>query len=127
MTTLTEFLLARIAEDEAVARSATVGPWTQDGSYVRGDGDSLFGTDYYSASADHEPDAAHITRHDPARVLAECEAHRRIVERAQRASQAFDQIINPTTSGVAMTMDLVLADLASIYADHEDFDESWRP
>ena len=58
--TLTEFLLARIAEDEAEARKA--GPmWRNEWS------------------AEDVDVTLHIERHDPARVLAECEAKRRIV------------------------------------------------
>ena len=57
--TLTEFLLARIAEDEAVAR---------DWRHHRGKVSVLGGGTGYEAWC------------NPARVLAECEAKRRIVE-----------------------------------------------
>lgn len=80
--TLAEFLLARIAEDEAVALAASDSPWRTEGSkYVsgayiisRGGGSVSHATEVTT------PDAEHIVRHDPARVLAECEAKRRIVE-----------------------------------------------
>lgn len=85
--TLTEFLLARIAEDEAVARSAEERarpPWRATyGRQVetRDDGYLVTPEDEHSYSTD-PPDvvALHIARHDPARVLAECEAKRQIVE-----------------------------------------------
>ena len=96
--TLTDFLLERIAEDREALPNL-------------GDEVEVIGGRFVNYRE---------------RVLLECEAKRRIVERAQRASQAFDQSINPTTSGVATTMDLVLADLALPYADHPDYDESWR-
>jgi hypothetical protein len=52
----------------------------------------------------------HIARHDPARVLADVEAKRRIVE--WDAEQPVDRG--------------VLNILASVYADHPDYREEWR-
>jgi hypothetical protein len=123
-TTLSDWLLAQIAEDEAVAREAQgrrSGHWTQDGASIY-DGhpmDEVVDWVYRDAWG-------HIARHDPARVLAQCEAHRRIVEKAQRAAVAFDHQINPATSAAAMAMDEVLANLAAIYADRDGFREDWR-
>lgn len=138
MSDLTDFLLARIAEDEAVAREAIPGTYSpnadDDGSWqmIEVDHEGIWPEPLSKPTSEwghlaSEPWAVHVERHDPARVLAECEVKRRIVERAQRASQAFAQSINPTTSGVAMTLDLVLADLALPYADHEDYRQEWRP
>ena len=63
--TLAEFLLARIAEDEQVARSSLA---THEEGEPWGYG--------------HLPDdGPHIARWSPARVLAECAAKREIVER----------------------------------------------
>ena len=106
--TLTDFLLARITEDEAEAQTEGIREPTTCEPVV----------------LDFDGTVAMIV--SPARVLAECEAKRRIVERAHRASSAFNQSINPTTSGVAMTMDLVLAALALPYADHPDYREEWK-
>ena len=88
--TLAEFLLARIAEDEE-----------RFGEYPAP----------HIEGCPHEPCDCGI----PARVLAECEAKRRIV----------DYATNQHTSGP--DWDLAVAFLALPYADHEDFDESWRP
>ena len=60
--TLAEFLLARIAEDEAIARRSV--NWSE-------------GITEWADGGD--PDWEHIARWDPARVLAECEAKREIV------------------------------------------------
>src|SRR5438067_2058538 len=79
---LAEFLLARIAEDEGVARAATDGRWEVLPYWFT----SPLGNPYSASVPGVIPeeidpdDAAHIARHDPARVLAECEAKRRIVE-----------------------------------------------
>jgi hypothetical protein len=158
--TLTEFLVARIAEDEAVARAASDGPWTyapggdsDDGVVERaephpasvGHGsfnesrfvamtsyDTLSGTTHNSDS-----DGAHIARHDPARVLAECKAKQRIVE--LHAIRIEREWVNPVDGPayevnehycevcdwVPDACDTVKA-LAAIYADHPDYDEAWR-
>jgi hypothetical protein len=110
---LSEFLLARIGEDEEAAQAATPGPWEA--------------RPYWSASLDDswasvpdimpEPidarDASHIARWDPARVLAECAAKRRIVE-----------LVEPYVSRMAGE---VLELLALPYAGHEDYDPAWQP
>jgi hypothetical protein len=68
--TLTEFLLARIAEDEMCARLVEDGP----GEIMRRGLDPLRIT-----MDDDEVRFAYLTI-DPARVLAECEAKRQIVK-----------------------------------------------
>lgn len=127
--TLTEFLLAQIAEDEAVARAATLGPWgVDDESYA----EAIYGADLTSVVSggrwgdggsvfNSTRDAVHIARHDPARVLAECEVKRRIVEYLVCAVKEKDDpaIISAYTD--------VVEQLAVPYADHPDYRESWRP
>lgn len=101
MTTLHERLLAAISERERLAREATPGPWHQSWSYdadEHGNADDstekhgVMGPDardpedrtWETVVADglpREADAAHIAANDPATVLRECDAWRRIVER----------------------------------------------
>lgn len=138
---LVEFLLARIEEDEASARAAVGndGPptWLQDnadGVYgVRPDVDwdevcqshtygvpnecdfnptacGVSGTD--DPVLDHVR-AEHIARHDPARILAECAAKR--------------QVISIVASWRQYRQRQVLQPLASVYADHPDCRDEWRP
>jgi hypothetical protein len=110
--TLTEFLLARIAEDEAAAMTAHhesmrgyAGPgfirsiveWRSQARDVRG--------------------RELIERYTPARVLAECEAKRRIIE----------QLSDVGWVGSYAVRDFVLEQLTLPYADHPDFREEWRP
>ena len=91
--TITEFLLARIAEDERHARKL--------------------------AETDRRPVLAlAITANHPQRVLAECEAKRRIVERAGFLIDEPD--------GLGNLCEGILTDLAAIYADHPDYREEWR-
>ena len=119
--TLTEFLLARITEDEAAAREAT----TPNGGSIYADRNML-GTKLLT----------HIKRRNPARVLAECEAKRRIVESLVDAEDAVtkydsDDPNNPPAYwqewGNLHALRLAAELLALPYADHPDYREEWRP
>jgi len=94
---LTEFLLARIAEDEERGRSLVM-QWHDVGNACQSCGT------------------------DGKRVLAECEARRRIV--------AEHSPVDPCDAHDA-NFQTVLCDtlrlLALPYADHADYDERWRP
>lgn len=156
--TLTEFLLARIAEDETDARSAMgstpgddktpsdwwvkethsmvyAGHWvpvveTAERSIPNGDGDGVI---TWRVAAP----LGHIARHDPARVLAECEAKRRIAdmhtsdatwdggEECAQCSfhEAYEGFNDVSETFPCTTLRL----LALPYADHPDYDEKWRP
>ena len=165
--TITDFLLARIAEDETVARAAVRGDdserwnaerdwtgssdeWTLASASTRTifrcckEGrnldaevrranealaplgmseapipgiENLHG-DGRGIGVATEQEVRHIARHDPARVLAECEAKRRIVELFPDAAQDGDGWNDAGYS--------VLRDLAAVYADHPDYREEWR-
>jgi len=123
---LTDFLLARIAEDEEAARQVPRAPW--DASAI---GEALgYDKEWVVDSPDRliagnigifedpaaEPLAQWIARHDPARVLAECEAKRRIVEMVEQ-KRLRNSI---TTSWVEALMAL-----AAPYADHPDCRQEW--
>ena len=95
--TLTEFLLARIAEDEAVA---------QDSLALYVPGSSLY-----------------VARHDPARVLAECEAKRRIVEQWRNRYNENPWLDDDETLDARDA----LRALASVYVDHPDCRDEWKP
>lgn len=116
---LAEFLLARIGEDEAVARVATGGPWFAVASGVEGAGTVL-----HDSHILHN-DANHITRHDPARVLAECEAKRRIM--SLFAPTLADELSAAAGdwNEVAWRGEQVLRYLALPYADHPDYRGEW--
>ena len=110
--TLADFLLARTADDEAVAEGAkrTSGP------------------SWHAAGLQSPFDARmddHIARHDPARVLAECEAKRRIVEIHGNGDAWCDYC-----AGYAEGMQDECHTgrlLALPYADHPDYREEWKP
>lgn len=106
MSDLTDFLLARIAEEEAVAREAV-----QDERQLAEDYSLVAGTN----------GAVEV---GPARVLAECEAKREIVEHRQR----IDRNASDTEwhSGYSDGNYDALRALALPYADHEDYRKEWR-
>ena len=100
--TLTEFLLARIAEDEewAMTSASTSTP----GSFTR---------DNYGALLIQ-----------PTRVLAECEAKRRIIE---LANEQWGELDLYTTGEIPPEWVRVLELLALPYADHPDYRQEWKP
>lgn len=120
--TLTEFLLARIAEDEGVARRASGAlAFTQD--YPRkawiesASGERVVEFDERRLVAADQATLAlceQMARWLPGRVLAECEAKRRIMD-----------LHNPCGHWTAGNPCEELCALASPYADHPDFDPEW--
>ena len=140
--TLTDFLLARIKEDERDARVAmghSDGRWASWNHRAHQPGlrDLACGGDRL-AELPTDIDE-HIARHDPARVLAECEAKRRIVEghRDGGESQGYlpdrygDMDHACTTCGTFGEYGepwpcSTLRALALPYADHPDWREEWR-
>lgn len=135
--TLTDFLLARIAEDEAVARKAyPSGRWSIDTSkrQVGITGDiAAQDAPWRFAQASEGCTAQHIARHDPARVLAECAAKRQIMEElglisGETKPGADVRRGNPLAANrVARGANRALRALASVYADHPDYRDEWRP
>jgi hypothetical protein len=115
--TLTEFLLARLDEDEAVAR------------------DAMHPTDLYDSAAEAVYERAenegaplrglrHFGRWSPTRVLAEVEAKRRIVE--MHSTIADLDPTPPEVAGMQRALGKAVALLALPYADHPDFQEEWH-
>ncbi|MFB7285456.1 DUF6221 family protein [Actinacidiphila glaucinigra] len=74
--------------------------------------------------------APHIARHDPARVLDEVEAKRRLLDMyvTPESSPALSDSFNRLTANVTRTvLAEVFRHLATTYADHADYREEWRP
>lgn len=121
--TITEFLLARISEDEAVARGA-VDQWRHGSWRDYAMGIFPVGEEYHYVVeyVNHEGIGAHIARHDPARVLAGCEAKRRIVELHSGETASND----PQCRHIADEWPCpTLLALVSVYAGHPDHDPAW--
>jgi hypothetical protein len=124
MTDLVEFLRARLDEDEAVARAAAPPPWNAFiGSVTSGappNDEEFCDLIPPGESKGDDASAAHIARHDPARVLREVEAKRQIVERCERELRDY-----VGTGAQAALPYLLLRALARPYADHPDYDSAW--
>ncbi len=124
--TLVEFLLARIAEDEEAAKAAIElrEPYTRGGF-----------TWYYNWAIHTE----HVSggwgtgfvdgAPTPDRVMAECQAKRRIIEYCEYSIDPDDDACYaPETYGMmAATGEGVLERLALPYADHPDYRPEWSP
>lgn len=143
---LTEFLLARVAEDEIAANAATGNAWTirkhddKDPKWsVQSDAphelasqpgkrdwtavvvgvvfDRAF--DYPDGGCASEADASHIARHDPARVLAECAAKRELV------GLLTDAELGPIHADAWHMLKVAVGRFATMYVDHPDYRQEW--
>lgn len=141
---IVEFLLARIAEDEAVARAAigTAAFSEQTGRWKAVEVPDDYGARPYvmavsasgactqvanmEAAWERDERTAHIARHDPARVLAECEAKTRIVDGWSEAKEYAED--GDLSGKIAETAYYdALRSLALPHADHPDYRPEWRP
>jgi hypothetical protein len=109
MTDLIAFITARLDEDEAAANAAAPGPWSRSGPYVGAEPGII-------VQARFSEDAAHIARHDPARVLREVEVGRWMLSETERWMAAA-----PTFR------DGMLRRIATAWSDHQDYRQEWRP
>ncbi len=146
MSDLTEFLADRLGEDEAAAKAAGGVQWEVGGHNRRivaapwEPGDRWGQPEYIAAFVAQDPlaDACrnHIVRHDPARVLREVEAKRRIMARHRVGDPAYGwpprscegcgevgEICEPRVKDIDQCPEL--RDLASAYADHADYRAEW--
>jgi len=130
--TLTEFLEARIAEDEEAARWTTEAPWQVVSGEVLSSVSALNVASHCEGAYRMLPkDAAHIARWDPYRVWAECEAKVQIVARYKGSEDALNAQPDPlkrmAAELIVVTLLDVLKALALPYADHPDYLPEWRP
>ncbi|MFD7646409.1 DUF6221 family protein [Streptomyces albidoflavus] len=142
---LITFLRSRLDEDEEVARRAaepeawverrreplpswSVELWADpDRAAVIAGASSAFPvavTPVGMEDGDADARAAHIARHDPARVLAEVEATRALVNDYERFVAERRRMMGGWDSYPEVSP--VLAAFAAIYADHPDYRGAWR-
>ena len=69
---------------------------------------------------EHSAALPHIARHDPFRVLAECEAKRRVVRHCMEVLALGD-------GGAIDLAEEVLQQLVQVYADRSDYPPEWLP
>jgi len=105
---IAEFLLGRIADDEALARSVV-------DEHPMNDWES-----YVSSAGFYEmPSSRFAIDFNPERVLVECKVKRELI--AMHATHFIDSPRH------CQPNKRVLQVLALPYTDHSDYDESWRP
>jgi hypothetical protein len=142
---LAAFVEARLAEDEQIAKAAADRDgreWAagEDGHtsyavYRVADGFAVA----YDEGAPDEGEREHLARHDPARVLREVAAKRRVLADHHVPTPGWpfsgwparactgcgaDRWEEPLTEDVNGCYEL--RNLASVWSDHPDYDESWR-
>lgn len=99
--TIVEFLLARIAEDEARARGRREA--------------MLCVAEKWPTLSEDVRNLIDVRGVD--RALTECQAKRAIIE----------QVSDIEWTGSYAVRDVVLGHLAAVYADHPDYQPEWRP
>lgn len=148
---LAEFTEARLAEREAAAKAATAGPWqwVEEEDVAFGDhGPNLmsstatwadpvwggphaqtvlssWGHDDWGVSVE-DADKAHIALSDPARVLREVGAMRKILAMHTEA-QGWSYPPGDGDEAVQEALTNVARALAAIWSDHPDYAEAVRP
>ena len=140
MDELVQFLRARYDEDEQAAKACASAPWEVEippmvhvSVQARRDNKWKWGKLGYVATVERDEDRAHIVRHDPARVLRDIEARRRIMTLHTAATGHGCSTTDET--GYNLNYDEVsyndacttLRLLASVYADHPSYRAEWRP
>lgn len=137
--TLSGFLLARVSEDEAVARAAEGAPSDPRQQH------RLWTARTELAEGQPVPMLASVGA-APARILAECEAKRRIVELHPLTTDVVPVDSGPSPGCGCETCHTVTASsvfdtdyvealgpcdtllvLAAVYAHHPDYRDEWRP
>jgi len=128
---LTEFLEARIAEDEEAARACEIPAWeivrNDNPPWVKGLGIAAMDSTWDACIC--VADAEHAVRHDPVRVLDECAAKRSILASLTSTAAAHADETHLGQKLVLAGMDtglrLALQALALPYRNHPDFKEDW--
>lgn len=139
MDDLVQWLRAQLDEDERIARAGgnrwrfeqlRDGPAGEPGGYVLDLGrTSIVDIGFMDDDVLLPDEAAHIAEHDPARVLREVDAKRRIAEHHDRyRSESLGNGPACFTCGPGLGFPCpTMRALALPYADRPGFHEEWRP
>ncbi|HEX7106989.1 MAG TPA: DUF6221 family protein [Acidothermaceae bacterium] len=130
---LIEWLLIQIAEDEMKARTAGSESWkwkvidtpAQRDALVRPNGTvcaDSWGADRQETGFRGAEAKVFIERFNPERVLADCEAKRRMLARLQNLSKAWW-----TTTRSAEEAKSVMREMALVYQNRPGYRDEWRP
>lgn len=135
------FLRARLDEVQAAAWTAREGP-LEERWHAKGY-DQVVQRGYRSPEVLGEPHliadcgpmgftrVRHIVLHDPAQVLREVKASRRLLERLDDAATALEVATGTVLAGAARlkltTLRECAADFAAVWSDHPDYRQAWKP
>ena len=123
-----DFLYARYDEDEQVAQKALgLSPrrWHLSGSSIVARTES--GSETVVAPTIWPQEGEHIVRHDPARVLTDLNAKRRVVDVLRGFEPNNEWDTQPDMGLRANNAAGALRALALAYAGHPDYHSDWRP
>lgn len=135
---MAEWLLAEIAEDERIALEVPeqYRQWecTEFDDEMRsGEMRRVWMLDTGRGTAEdgfdglNPSDLRHIARHDPARVLAECNAKRRIIELwLSMRDLASEQPDSQSLKGAVAAYESAVKTLASVFEGRPGYQEAWR-
>jgi hypothetical protein len=151
---LIDWLRAQLADDQRKAEAATPGPWWDSkvlaapGHHtIRGGPDEWRGFDGSLGGdtlpiarvepapddeggfvTNHDADAEHIARHDPARVLREVDSFRKIIaEYGPARPKGLETQSEARHGGILDAYRAALLILAAIFDDRPGYREEWRP
>lgn len=131
MKDLADFLRARCDEEQTEARQAGVRSvtWNERGTWW------LEGVEHVVVGDEeafcHPHNAAHIERHDPARVLADVEAKRGILDMYDQLTGIIRHPTSDISLQAARTEQLAVMRILKLislpYATHQDYRAEWKP
>lgn len=137
--TLVEFVTARLDDDEEIAlatisvniRADMKNDAAQPPRWLPEPGSSAIWDENGTRRVAHTwaRESAHIVRHDPARVLREVEAKRKLIQAIYTGMADYAANITESKGddcGALEYRDELLELLALPYADHPDFRDEWR-
>ena len=139
MDDLVRWLAEQLDEDERIARAATSGPWTLDDEsypetvYSAAKVDVVAGGRWGGEASVFEStaDAQHIVRHDPARVLREIDAKRKLLALHEPGETEYvdgDVCMVCSERGEGPYYPCVTLRLLALpYADRPGYRDEWRP
>ncbi|MBF6289301.1 DUF6221 family protein [Nocardia cyriacigeorgica] len=107
-----QFIAARLAEDEQIARESDTG----DGEWFYDDRFDRVETSDENLYTLHHSE--HIARHDPARVLRQCAAVRELLNVASDVDAMYSIAAEDAADGIRRT-------IAAIWSDHRDYQQQW--
>ncbi|MFD5317527.1 DUF6221 family protein [Streptomyces sp. NPDC127098] len=136
MEDLIAFVRARLDEDEEIAKAPTGAAWAQANwdyheNEIGGEAHVDLGTNHLDATSSlNQLEMRHVARHDPARVLREIEAKRRLLDMydSPETSPALPDSFNRFARDITRSfLGDIFRQLATVWAYHPDYRQEWKP